>query len=90
MGRATIAALEKEIREHTESNQSRPVNTFRSILAILASVLCLSGCFDFNKTFTPPTATFQIVISSTNYGGTYVWASQDNAYEAAAAADNMM
>ena len=34
-------------------------------------------------TFTiSPTATFQIVISSTNYGGTYIWNPLDSAYEA--------
>lgn len=53
------------------------------LFALAVSVLYLPGCFDFNKTFDPPpTATFQIVISSTNYGGTYEWTPQDQAYEA--------
>jgi hypothetical protein len=56
------------------------------IAAVLAaSVLCLAGCFLFDNpwdTNSTPTATFQIVISSISYGGTYVWSPQDNAYEA--------
>src|SRR5271157_2484501 len=59
--------------------------TMLRLLALAVFVLCLAACFDFNKTFDPPpTVTFQIVISSTNpnYGGTYVWTSQDQAYEA--------
>lgn len=52
---------------------------------LAASVLCLAGCFLFDNpwdTNSMPTATFQIVISSISYGGTYVWSPHDNAYEA--------
>jgi hypothetical protein len=54
--------------------------------ALFAStVLCLTGCFVFNNPWdgaTLPGATFQIVVTSSSYGGTYVWTPQDNAYEA--------
>ena len=55
------------------------------IPALFASILlCLAGCFVFDNPFdtsSMPTATFQIVITSIGYGGTYVWSPQDNAYE---------
>jgi hypothetical protein len=61
--------------------------------ALAALVLCLAGCFVFDNpienavphtpaTPSTPTATFQIVVTSNFYGGTYVWSSQVNAYKA--------
>jgi len=53
--------------------------------ALASAVLCLAGCFVFDNpydTSSIPTATLQIAVTSNNYGGTYVWSSQDNAYEA--------
>ena len=63
---------------------ARTCITMMRIPGLLAlSVLCLAGCFVFNNLYDKtPAATFEIVVSSTNYGGTYVWNSQDYAYEA--------
>ncbi len=55
------------------------------IPALALPVLCLTGCFLFNNPWdgaTLPTATFQVVVSSISYGGTYVWSSTDAAFEA--------
>jgi hypothetical protein len=54
------------------------------ITTLTATVLCLSGCFVFDNPYDKtPAAALQIVVSSSSYGGTYVWTPQDNAYEAA-------
>jgi len=56
------------------------------IVALVAIVLCLAGCFVFDNPYdlssSPPTAKFQIVVTSIAYSGTYVWSSVDNAYSA--------
>jgi hypothetical protein len=55
------------------------------ITALAAIVLCLAGCFLFNNpydTSSPPAVTFQIVINSLSYAGTYVWNPTHSAYEA--------
>ena len=80
------------MREQTRINntmasyRSTPGITILSFPAFFACVPCLAGCFVFNNPYDtnnpPPTATFQIVISSANYGGTYLWSPADNAYEA--------
>ncbi|MGO9310019.1 MAG: hypothetical protein ACLQDL_13475 [Spirochaetia bacterium] len=53
---------------------------------LAAAALCLSGCFVFDNpwdTSSPlPGATFQIVVSSSSYSGTYVWSPSDTAFEA--------
>jgi hypothetical protein len=65
-------------------NRQSPVCTILRIFMIPLCMLCLAGCFDFNKTFPSPTASFQIIVSSPSYGGTYLWSAQDSAYEALA------
>jgi len=55
------------------------------IRVLAAFVLILAGCFVYDNpvdTGIPPTATFQIVVTSVGYDGTYVWNSMDSAYEA--------
>jgi hypothetical protein len=84
---ATRAAQSKEkltrLKSAGASGLARATFTMMQVLALLGLLLpSLAGCFDFNKTFPTPTVTFQIVVSSLSYGGTYVWNSQDGAYEA--------
>jgi hypothetical protein len=48
-------------------------------------VLCLTGCFAFDNPFdtsSQSVVTFQIVINSLKYAGTYLWNAEDAAYEA--------
>lgn len=57
----------------------------KSCWALLAAaIICLSGCFLFDNPYDGPmpSASFQIVVSSPAYGGTYVWNSTDGAFEA--------
>lgn len=51
---------------------------------LAAAIVCLSGCFLFDNPYDGPTpsASFQIVVNSATYGGTYVWNSTDGAFEA--------
>ena len=56
------------------------------IPALAATLLCLAGCFVFDNPWdsasppSTPTVTFQIVVNSIAYTGTYVWSSTDNTY----------
>jgi hypothetical protein len=60
----------------------------RIFVLTAACVICLCGCFVFDNpvesggSTSAPTVTFQVVITSATCGGTYVWNSHDNAYEA--------
>src|SRR5208282_2518934 len=57
--------------------------TMRRLGLLAVPVLCLAGCFVYNNPYDKtPAAAFQVVVSSSSYGGTYVWSSQDSAYEA--------
>jgi len=54
------------------------------IVSLTTVWLFLAGCFVFDKTFdtqSRATITFQIVVNSPSYGGTYVWNAVDAAYE---------
>ena len=54
------------------------------ITALAAAIVCLTGCFVFDKTFdtiSQPVITFQIVVHGGPYAGTYVWNAQNSAYE---------
>jgi hypothetical protein len=51
---------------------------------LLVALAALGGCFQFDNPYDGPvpSASFQIVVSSGAYGGTYTWSPADRAFEA--------
>jgi hypothetical protein len=80
------AAAHRETGLRKGYNEGSGFPSMIRIIALVATILPLTGCFVFDNQYGPggstPTAKFQIVVTGASYSGTYVWSAVDNAYSA--------